>query len=215
MVAPLALLRHRCRMTIEMLIARYGLAALFVGAGIEGEAVVVTGGILAHKGLVPLWGAMLVAALGSCLADQLWYFAGRHCRHYRWVQRLTAGPAFARAIAFLERHPTAFILGFRFVYGMRTVSPIAIGTTHIPPRRFVPLNILAAAVWGPSFTLLGYAFGKAIDPVLHHLQAGAMKVVLGLLAVGVVGLAILWLVRRRKGATAVDDAGPDPVSDRP
>src|ERR1700712_2139283 len=94
MVAPRALLRHRCRMTIEMLIARYGLAALFVGAGIEGEAVVVTGGILAHKGLVPLWGAMLVSALGSCLADQLWYFAGRYCRHYRWVQVLTRKPAF-------------------------------------------------------------------------------------------------------------------------
>ena len=192
-------------MTIEMLIARYGLLALFVGSGIEGEAVVVTGGILAHKGLVPLWGAMLVSALGSCLADQLWFFAGRYFRHYRWVQALTRKPAFARAIAFLERHPTAFIFGFRFVYGMRTVSPIAIGTTQISARKFVPLNMLSAAVWGPFFTWLGYGFGKAIDPVLHHLQADMAKLLGGALVVGLLGLAIWWLLRRRKAAPPADD----------
>lgn len=198
-------------MTIEMLIAKYGLFALFVGSGIEGEAVVVTGGILAHRGLVPLWGAMLVSALGSCIADQLWYFAGRYCRHYRWVQALTRKPAFARATAFLERHPTAFIFGFRFVYGFRTVSPIAIGTTHIEPRKFVPLNMLSAAIWGPLFTLLGYAFGRAIDPVLHHLQSGMVKALVGALVVGAIGLAILWMVRRRRNSPTTDDKRLDAV----
>jgi len=192
-------------MTIEILIARYGLLALFVGSGIEGEAVVVTGGILAHKGLVPLWGAMLVSALGSCLADQLWFFAGRYCRRYRWVQALMRKPAFARAIDFLERHPTAFIFGFRFVYGMRTVSPIAIGTTHIEARRFVPLNMLSAAIWGPAFTLLGYVFGRAIDPVLHRLQSGFAVALLAVLAVAAVGLAILWAVRRGRSTAPADD----------
>jgi len=205
-------------MSIGLLIAKYGLAALFVGAGVEGEAVVVTGGILAHKGLVPLWGAMLVSALGSCLVDQLWYFAGRYCRHYRWVQVLMRKPAFARAVGFLERHPIAFIFGFRFVYGMRTVSPIAIGTTQIAPRTFVPLNILSAAIWGPLFTLLGYAFGRAIDPVLHRLQSGFIYALLGVAAVGAIGLAIVWLVRRRDAGReahrrTLDEPPPLPVSD--
>lgn len=76
-----------------------------------------TGGILAHKGLVSLWGAMIAAATGSCIVDQIHFFLGRYFRHYPWVQRLTERPAFAREIAFLERHPTAFIFGFRFIYG--------------------------------------------------------------------------------------------------
>jgi membrane protein DedA with SNARE-associated domain len=217
---PVALPRflgHAARMTITLLIARYGLLALFVGSGIEGEAVVVTGGILAHKGLLPLWGAMLVSALGSCLADQLWFFAGRYCRHYRWVEALVRKPAFSRAIGFLERHPTAFIFGFRFVYGMRTVSPIAIGATHITVRRFVPLNMLSAAIWGPLFTLLGYAFGRAIDPVLHRLQSGFADALLCALVAGALGLAILWAVQRRAERRGrrdtLDDAPPLPVSD--
>ena len=205
-------------MAIEMQITRYGLLALFVGSGLEGEAVVVTGGILAHKGMVSLSGAMLVSALGSCLADQLWFFAGRYCRHYRWVQTLIARPAFARAVGFLERHPTAFIFGFRFIYGMRTVSPIAIGTTQVETRRFVLLNMLSAAIWGPLFTLLGYAFGRAIDPLLHRIRAGFADGLIGLAVIVAIGLVVLWAVRRfaaphRAGHAELDDASPRPVSD--
>ena len=53
-------------MTLASLISQYGLAALFLGSGIEGEAVVVTGGMLAQRHLVPLGGVMLASATGSC-----------------------------------------------------------------------------------------------------------------------------------------------------
>ena len=52
-------------MTIETLVAKYGLLAILLGAGVEGEAVVVTGGVLAHRGLVPLIPACICAAVGS------------------------------------------------------------------------------------------------------------------------------------------------------
>lgn len=197
-------------MTIEMLIAKYGLFALFVGSGLEGEMVVVTGGVLAHQGLVPLWGAMLVSAMGSCLADQLWFFIGRYFRHYRWVQTMMERAAFARAKGLLERYPVAFIFGFRFIYGLRTISPIAIGATHVETRKFVPINIVAAAVWGPMFTLLGYAFGRAIDPLLHRLQESMTSAIL--VAAGVASLALggLWLVRRHRAKAAAETASDTP-----
>jgi membrane protein DedA with SNARE-associated domain len=179
-------------------LARYGLLSIFLGAGIEGEAAAIAGGILAHKGLVPLWAAMLAAACGSCIVDQAYFFVGRHCRSYAWVDRLARKPAFDKALAFLERHPTAFILGFRFVYGMRTISPIAIGTSRIPTEQFVPLNMLAAAVWGPLFIWIGYVFGKTVDPLLSRLSEGALiAVVVGLAAAAAVG-TIVWFIRRRR-----------------
>jgi hypothetical protein len=42
-------------MTIDSLIAHYGLAAIFLGAGTEGEAAAVAGGIVAHRKLIALW----------------------------------------------------------------------------------------------------------------------------------------------------------------
>ncbi len=43
---------------------------------------------------------------------------------------------------------TGFILAFRFIYGMRTVSPVIIGLSSVSARRFVVLNAVAAIVWG-------------------------------------------------------------------
>lgn len=181
-------------MALEALVARYGLLALFLGAGVEGEAVVVTGGVLAHQGLVPLWGAAVCAALGSFVVDQIWFHAGRHFREHRWVCRITRQPAYRRAIEILERYPTSFILAFRFIYGMRTVSPIAIGTSAIPTRRFVPLNFIAAAVWGPAFTLIGYWLGTAAKHFLGRLSH------YGLIALSIAATMLLLVIGLRAAA---------------
>lgn len=175
---------------IEALLARYGLLAVFVGAGVEGEAVAMGGGLLAHRGYVTLPAAMLAATLGSFLVDQLWYFAGKQFGERPFVQRFAGRPAFARALRTLARHPIGFILLFRFIYGMRTVTPIAIGMSAIPLRKFMPLNLLAAAIWAPLFTYLGYRFGeRAIAVVRHILPLG-----FGVLAVAValIGLAVVF-----------------------
>lgn len=176
-------------MPLQAILARYGLAGIFLGAGIEGEAVVVAGGVMAHHGLVPLWAAAVAAAAGSCIVDQLWFTAGRRYRDHRWVRKVATKPAFARALRILERYPTGFIFAFRFIYGLRTVSPIAIGTSSIPASRFVPLNVVAAAIWGPAFTVLGYVLGQAAEPLLarfagYGLAAAGVAVAAGLLFLG-------------------------------
>lgn len=190
-----------------MLLARYGLAALFLGAGVEGEAVVVSGGLLAHHGAFPLPAAMAAAAAGSCIVDQLWFFAGRHFRNHRWVARARAKPAFARALGVLERHPRWFIFGFRWVYGFRTVSPIAIGTSGIPARTFVPINIAAAIVWACTFTLVGYLAGHAFERLMGRYRPSGQALAIGI-AVGVAVLILAGLVHwrrtRRPAGTTTD-----------
>lgn len=187
-------------MGVEGFLAHYGVMGLFLGAGVEGEAVVVTGGVLAQRHLIPLWAAMLASATGSCIVDQIWFFLGRYCRRYAWVQKILRKPTAARAVDFVTRYPRRFVFGFRFVYGLRTVSPIVIGTTTIPIRTFVVLNVLAAAIWGPLFTLVGYAFGRAAETMLGHVQSIGPYVLGGLaiLLVAVAGGIALW---RRQSAS--------------
>ena len=181
-------------MSLEALLHHYGLAALFVGAGVEGETVVVGGGLLAHKGYVSLGGAMAAASAGSFVADQLFFLAGRRFRGHRWVRRFTEKPAFARALTALERYPIGFIFAFRFIYGLRTVSPIAIGTSRVEARLFLIVNAVAAIVWGVSFTTIGYLFGRQVEHLLHRFTPG-LPLVLG--AVGILaGLALAVHVGR-------------------
>ncbi len=149
-------------MSLEALIAQYGLAAVFLGAGLEGETAVIAGGVLAHQGLASPVGAGIAAAAGSFAADQGFFQIGRHYRDHRFVRRLRARPAYAKAMRLLERYPRGFIFAYRFLYGLRTVSPIAIGTSRIGLHQFVAVNLAAAIVWASIFTAVGYLFGNVL-----------------------------------------------------
>lgn len=186
-------------MTIEALVSHYGLAALFLSAGLEGETVVVAGGLLAHRGLFSLGGAMAAASAGSFVADQLWFFIGRRFHDHRWVQKARAKPAFARAIDIFHRHPTGFIFAFRFIYGFRTVSPIAIGTTDVSAKLFVAVNLVSAIVWGVAFTTIGYVFGHGFERFVGRILPDTRALLL--VAGGVVALVgVIALVRWRRAA---------------
>ncbi|MGA1799705.1 DedA family protein [Sphingomonas sp. 4RDLI-65] len=170
-------------MSIESFISQYGLAAIFLGAAFEGETSVVTGGLLAHQHLVPLAGSAAAAVTGSFAADQLFFFIGRRYRDTKRVRRIAAKPAFAKALDTLDRHPTVFILGFRFLYGLRTISPIAIGTSHVPARTFMVLNAISALVWGVLFTGIGYVFGDGLIELVDEVMPRQKLVGVAILAV--------------------------------
>lgn len=155
---------------LKTLLAEYGLWIVFVGTFFEGETVVVVAGFAAHQGLFNPLTVALLAFCGSFAGDQFWFFMARNFRTHRYVTKLSARPTFQRALRILEKHPTKFILSFRFVYGIRNVSPIAIGLSDIPALRFLMLNAIAAAVWAAAFTAIGYVFANTLEMVLGELH---------------------------------------------
>jgi membrane protein DedA with SNARE-associated domain len=181
-------------MTIEAIIARWGVAAIFAGAMLEGETAVIAGGLIAHQGLIAWPLAIAAAALGSFLADQFFFAAGRRYRDRPFVRRWTHKRAFAKALQLLERYPSGFIFAFRFLYGFRTVSPIAIGTSRVPASTFLVINAVAAIVWATLFTALGYWFGEAVTEAAGRLRPSRHTLLMGV-AVLSGGFAVFQLVR--------------------
>jgi membrane protein DedA with SNARE-associated domain len=183
-------------MTIELLIENYGLIAIFLGTAFEGETAAFLGGVVSHRHLLTYWSASLTASAGSFVADQTLFFAGRYARHYSFVRKITGQPILARVTDLLERHPTGFIFAFRFLLGLRTISPIVIGTSRVPMMTFVALNAAAAIVWGQFFTALGYLFGHAIEQSLGYLPLHRHMLIA--LAAAVLVLIAGFVMRKRK-----------------
>lgn len=187
---------------LAQLIDQFGYLAVLVGTFLEGETILVLAGFAAHQGYLDLRLTILAAFVGSAAGDQLWFLLARH-HGRRWLDsRPKLAARLAPASRWLERNPTLFILGFRFVYGIRNVAPVAIGLSNIPARRFVLLNLLAAAVWACLFAVIGYVFGEAVEAVLGRLKAVEQH----LFAAGVLCVlfyfAARWLagvIRRRIG----------------
>lgn len=185
---------------MEHFLASYGVIGVFIGSAFEGQTAVIVGGLLAKQHLLALWSVVLSATAGSGLIDQLLFVAGRRFRDHRLVLRATEQAAFAKALSFIERYPISYILAFRFLFGLRLVSPIAIGVSQVPTWRFVVLNLVAAVLWAVVFTAVGYGAAGALHRLFHGHHAGRMTLaVAGGLIVGVVALAVLrWWRRRRK-----------------
>lgn len=140
-------------------ITQYGYWALFIGCLAEGETLTLLGGIAAHDGLLHWPWVIAVVAFGGTLGDQLLYFVG--CRYEgQVISRLKSQEKhLARARSLIARHPVLFVIGVRFMYGLRIIGPVLIGASRLPPAHFVPLNILGAILWATLFVMLGYFGG--------------------------------------------------------
>ncbi|VEA35673.1 membrane protein [Salmonella enterica subsp. enterica] len=176
-------------------------AALVIGSMAEGETVTLLGGVAAHQGLLKFPLVAAAVALGGMMGDQLLYLLGR-CYGGKILRRFPRyHTKIRRAQKMIQRHPYLFVIGTRFMYGFRVVGPLLIGASRLPPKIFLPLNIVGALIWALLFTTLGYLGGEVIAPWLHdldqHLRHGVWLILAIVLVVGV-----RWWLKRRGKAEA-------------
>jgi membrane protein DedA with SNARE-associated domain len=181
-------------MNLTALISQYGYFALFLGTLLEGETVLVLAGISAYQGYLQLHWVMLVALLGGFLGDQIYFWIGR--RHGSWVlsryPRLL--PVFDRANVLIERYHEVLIVGIRFLYGLRTVGPMALGMSGVLAWRFMLFNFLGAVLWATGIGSAAYLFGNALALLIHDLEKAEQTLLIVVLLAGIV----IWAWRRYK-----------------
>ena len=151
----------------------------------------VIAGCAAHTGLLSLPGVLLAGGLGVLASDWTCFLIGRSCRGAlrRWLPGVYRRAE--AAVTIVDAHAAWFILGFQFVPGTSTVTPIAIGMSHIPATRFLLLDLLGVSLWTLLFGLIGYVFGTALEQHIGDVRIYAVLVLL-------LALGVYWL---RRGQT--------------
>jgi membrane protein DedA with SNARE-associated domain len=196
-------------MEVERLILDYGAwsyAITFVWTFFEGETFVLLAGFVAAQGGLSAPFLVLAAWLGSFAGDQCYFWIGRHFglrlmqRRRDWRVRVDA------ALGWLQRFDTAFILSFRFIYGVRNFSSFALGVSSIRWQRFLALNFVAAGIWATSFVGIGFFCGHTVASrmgrVAHEIGVNLVAIFIVVLCCGQV-FHLLRRIRRRRLAEAV------------
>ncbi|SBV99597.1 conserved membrane hypothetical protein [uncultured delta proteobacterium] len=177
------------------LLRSYGYIALAAGAFLEGEFIVILAGLLAHQGYLSPVPAALCAFGGSLASDQLMFYLGRwkgNAVLHRFPRLERNAP---KARELLDRYETPLILGFRFVYGIRNVTPVLLGMGRVNHWKFLVLNTVSAGIWASACIAAGYFLGRAATAFLQG-HPHADKIALGV----VVALALaIWAWRRMAG----------------
>lgn len=179
-------------MSLEALISTYGYAAIAAGSFLEGETVVILGGFAAHRGYLELPWVIAFAFAGTFFGDQLYYHLGRTRGKVLLEKRPDWKSKSEKVFQLLDKHRTWFILGFRFLYGLRTITPFLIGISEIPRSRFIILNMFGAFVWAFTVGILGYFLGNTLEMLLGDIRRYELMVFLVLILFGI----LLWLFNR-------------------
>lgn len=186
-------------MTVETFIQTYGYAAVLVGTLFEGETVLIIGGFFAHRGYLQLPWVITAAFFGALMGDQLFFFIGRYeskkflQKHLSWKIRIR------KAEALLRKYRTSLILIFRFIYGIRTVTPFAIGMSRISKTRFILLDTIGAFVWAVVIGTAGSLFGNVLHSMLGDLRRFELRILSGIALTGGI-VWILYFLRRRRNS---------------
>lgn len=184
--------------SLESFIGAHTYIALFLGTVIVGEIVLVIGGFLAHRGYLELALVIIISLLATIMSDQALFFFGRLkgkkiLKKHRSLRRKVE-----RIHRFIEKHEGSVLFFFRFIYGTRAITPIAIGTSNVKTGKFMLINAVSALVWVLAFGLAGFFFGVAMEGIFGKIKHIELELLFFLVLIA----GVVWLVkhlRKKKG----------------
>ena len=179
--------------TLDHLVRTYGYWSLLVGTFFEGETILIIGGLAAQLGYLELPWVMVVAFIGGFSGDQLYFLIGRRrgehllSKHPKWQKQAN------KVHRLLERFHDLIMLGFRFVYGIRIMTPFVLGMNHrIKTGRFIVFNAIGAIIWSVVISSGGYFFGHALEQFIKDTKHYEIELISVILLVGLT----IWLIHK-------------------
>ena len=181
---------------LESLLNTYGYPLILAGTFLEGETILVLGGVSAHMGYLSIGWVITCGFVGTLFGDQLYYYLGR--RHGTgFLEKRPAWHSRAQRVhRILERYPVLLLLGFRFLYGLRTVTPFVVGTSKVSWPVYSLLNFIGAFVWALAVGLAGYYFGRGIEAVLGEIRHYELELLTFIGIAGALAWSVHFIVRR-------------------
>ncbi len=149
----------------------YGYIVLFGWSILEGELGLVMAGIMSHTGDMVLPIALVVGALGGFVGDQIYFYIGRYNKTYIYTKLHTQRRKFAIAHLLLKKYGWPIIFVQRYMYGMRTAIPMAIGLTKYSARDFAIVNFISALFWAAMTIIPAYYFGNELLSILGWIKS--------------------------------------------
>jgi membrane protein DedA with SNARE-associated domain len=186
---------------LEHIIQTYGYMAVYVGTIFEGETVLILAGIMVHAGYLKLPYIIIAAFSGSLTADQFMFHLGRRRGASILAHRPKWNSRVQQALGLINRFRTPIMIVFRFLYGLRIVTPFALGMTNVSSVKFLFYNIIGALVWSSAIASGGYLFGKALGIILGNIKRYEYSIFLLVIMAGL----LLWIVHYLRSQKRLND----------
>jgi len=150
----------------------YSEVALMLGFFLPGDTLLLSVGIFAAQGKLPLLLSIIIIALAAILGDNTSYHIGNRVgpRLFRKKDGIIFRQEYvARAEHFYGKYGNKTALLAHWVPIVRTFAPLLAGVGKMPYRTFVVYDAVGDVAWATIVTLLGYFVGSRIPNIDHYI----------------------------------------------
>jgi membrane-associated protein len=172
----------------------------FVGFFLPGDSLLITAGIFAAAGVIPLPWLLLPVMACAIVGDQIGYWIGRTAGHalYRREDSLFFRRShLQRAHEFYQKYGGRAVILARFVPIVRTFCPPVAGAAEMPYSQYLLFDIFGGVFWVGAMILGGYFLGRSVPNIgqrIHYVIV--IVVVLSILP------AVVSILRSRRAGEA-------------
>ena len=183
----------------------------FVGFFLPGDSLLVTAGVFAAAGKLPLSWLLAPVMLCAIAGDQIGYWIGRTAGSALYKRKESfffRRRHLERAHEFYEKYGGKTVILARFVPIVRTFCPPVAGAAGMPYTRYLVYDIFGGILWVAATILGGFFLGRTIPNIgerIHYVIA--VVVLLSILP----AIISFWKARRavkahRSGAQRTSEA---------
>ena len=178
----------------------------FVGFFLPGDSLLITAGILAAGGFLPLRWLLLPVMLCAIVGDQIGYWIGRSAGaalYKREDSFFFRRSHLQRAHDFYEKYGGRAVILARFVPIVRTFCPPVAGAARMPYGRYVMFDIFGGIFWVGAMILGGYSLGRSVPNIGKYIHY-----VIAVVAVVSILPAVMGILKSRKAPPSATSSNP-------
>ena len=149
---------------MEEFIRDWGYIALFFysfGGGFVGLAIA---SVLSNTVDLNIYVCIIIAAISNFIGGQFLFFLARKNKNYAKDMIKKYGRKIALAHLLMKKYGSFVIFVQKYIYGIKTLVPLAMGITKYSALKFTIFNAMAAILWA---CVIGYASFTAGEFILN------------------------------------------------
>jgi membrane protein DedA with SNARE-associated domain len=200
----------RALLYLLQLLTPYGTHSYFVMFGIliacgfglpmPEDVVLITGGMLASRGITDFWLVNAICLAGVLIGDGTIFYIG-----YHYGARIKSKGIFGKILTdsrekavtrIFDKYGDKVIFMARFMPGLRTPVFLTTGIFHVRPWRFIVLDGLAALISVPLWIWVGYVFGQNLEELEKKIKQFKFGIY-SVLALVIFVFVVYSLIKRR------------------
>ncbi|MEA2050697.1 MAG: DedA family protein [Campylobacterota bacterium] len=169
---------------MEELIRDWGYIVLFLYSFGGGFVALVVAGILSFSGELNIIYVLIVAGVANFIGDQFLFSIARKNKSQAKEMMKKHQRKIAMAHLLMKKYGSSVIFIQKYIYGIKTLIPLAMGLTKYDIKKFIFFNIFATIAWTLIVGLSSYMLGEVVYKYIEEFKTyGIIFVIILLLMV--------------------------------